>query len=124
MIADARVVSTPANQPHPEVRHPERYPWTFKLDDPHLYTDEPFRLGFQSWSSYPPRFRPFPQIVARIRIDPYAINREDPSDILLALDSGEHDLLPLLVNEIGKNRNSRRCAAAGYAGVVYLHQHQ
>ena len=80
----------------------------------------PFRLRFQSWSSYPPRFRPFPQIVARVRLDPYAINREDPSDILLALDSGEHDLLPLLVNEIGKNRNSRRCTAAGYTGVVYL----
>ena len=81
----------------------------------------PFRLGLQSWISYPPRFRPFPQIVARVRIDPYAINREDPSDILLALDSGEHDLLPLLVDEVGKKRNSRHCTATGYTGVVYLH---
>ena len=47
VIADARVVSAPANQPHPEVRHPERYPWTFKLDDPHLYTDEPVVLDAQ-----------------------------------------------------------------------------
>ncbi len=81
----------------------------------------PFRRGFQSWVGYPLRFRPFPQVVARVRIDPYAIAREDPSNILLALDSGEHDLLPLLVNEIGKSRNSRRCTAAGYAGVVCLY---
>ena len=61
----------------------------------------PFRLGFQSWISYPPRVRPLPQIVARLRIDPRAIAGVDPSNILLALDSGEHDLLPLLVNEVG-----------------------
>ena len=79
----------------------------------------PFRLGFQSWSSYAPRFRPFPQIVARLRIDPFAIaGGVDPSNILLALDSGEHDMLPLLVNEVGEKRNSRYCTAAGYAGVV------
>ncbi len=81
----------------------------------------PFRLGFQSWISYPPRFRPISQIVARVRIDPYAIAGEDPPIILLALDSGEHDLLPLLLNEVGKNRNSRYRTAAGYTGVVYLH---
>ena len=65
----------------------------------------PFRLGFQSWISYPPRFRPFPQIVARLRIDPCAIAGVDPSNILLALDSGEYDLRPLLVNEVGEKRN-------------------
>ncbi len=41
VAAHARVASRPENTPHRAVRHPEKYLWTFRLDDVHLYTDSP-----------------------------------------------------------------------------------
>lgn len=41
VVAHARVTSMPEHKPHPRIRHPERYPWTFRVDDIHLYPDKP-----------------------------------------------------------------------------------
>lgn len=41
VIAHAKVDSLPEREPHPKVRNPERYPWTFRLKDSHLYVKEP-----------------------------------------------------------------------------------
>lgn len=41
VIAHTKVDSLPERKPHPKVRDPERYPWTFRLKDPHLYVKEP-----------------------------------------------------------------------------------
>ena len=41
VVAHARVKTRPEDKPHPKVRHPERYPWTFSLDDVKLYSDNP-----------------------------------------------------------------------------------
>ena len=41
VVAHARVTSTPEHKPHPKIRHPERYPWAFRVDDVHLYPDKP-----------------------------------------------------------------------------------
>ena len=44
IVGHARVASTPEYRPHPKVPQPERYPWTFRLDDTHVYTDSPVVL--------------------------------------------------------------------------------
>jgi len=41
VVAHARVATTPQRKPHPAVRHNDRYPWTFRLDKPKLYLDNP-----------------------------------------------------------------------------------
>lgn len=41
VVAHAQIISEPAMKPHPKVRHPDKYPWTFKLTNPELYLDEP-----------------------------------------------------------------------------------
>lgn len=41
IVAHAKVVSAPEKKPHPRVRHPERYQWTFHLDNIALYLNEP-----------------------------------------------------------------------------------
>lgn len=41
VIAHTKVDSLPERKSHPKVRDPERYPWTFRLKDPHLYVKEP-----------------------------------------------------------------------------------
>jgi len=40
-IGHARVMSKPENKPHPKVLQPEKYPWTFKIEEPELYLDNP-----------------------------------------------------------------------------------
>lgn len=37
VTAHAKVASLPERKRHPKVRHSERYPWTFSLEDAHLY---------------------------------------------------------------------------------------
>ena len=44
VIAHARVTSVPARTPHPKLRHPELYPWTFQLDSVRLYPEAPVVL--------------------------------------------------------------------------------
>lgn len=41
VVADARVTSRPQNAPHRAIQDSEKYPWTFRLDDAHLYIDNP-----------------------------------------------------------------------------------
>ncbi len=41
IVAHATVDSSPKNQPSPDIRNPELYPWTFKLKEPQLYLDNP-----------------------------------------------------------------------------------
>ena len=41
VMAHAEIVSHPENKPNPAVRHPEDFPWTFRLSDVHLYVDNP-----------------------------------------------------------------------------------
>ena len=41
VIAHAKVASSPERKPHSKVRHPERYPWTFRLEDAYLYLKKP-----------------------------------------------------------------------------------
>lgn len=41
VVAHAKVTSAPERKPHRRVRHPERYPWVFRLDNIDLYLDEP-----------------------------------------------------------------------------------
>ncbi|HOI71242.1 MAG TPA: hypothetical protein PLC38_03030 [Methanobacterium sp.] len=41
IVAHATVDSSPKNQPSPDIRNPELYPWTFKLKEPRLYLDNP-----------------------------------------------------------------------------------
>ena len=75
-----------------------------RRSDDRRSASSPFRLGFQSWISYPPRFRSIPQSVARLRIDPCSVVGLVSSDILLAMDSCEHHLLLLLVDKTGEKR--------------------
>jgi hypothetical protein len=41
VIAHAEVASPPERKPHPKVRHPDKYPWTFKLKNVKAYFDKP-----------------------------------------------------------------------------------
>jgi hypothetical protein len=41
VVAHAQVMSAPERKPHPQVRHPEVYPWTFRLNDVRLYLTSP-----------------------------------------------------------------------------------
>ncbi len=41
VIAHARVVSTPEKKPDSRVVHPQDYPYTLRLQDQHIYADEP-----------------------------------------------------------------------------------
>lgn len=41
VIAHAKVTSSPENKKHLRVRHPEKYPWTFRFDNIRLYLEEP-----------------------------------------------------------------------------------
>lgn len=41
VTAHAKVASLPERKRHPKVRHSERYPWTFSLEDAHLYLKKP-----------------------------------------------------------------------------------
>jgi len=41
VIAHAKVTSSPEKKKHARVRHPEKYPWTFRLDNTRLYLEEP-----------------------------------------------------------------------------------
>ena len=44
IVAHAQVVSAPEKMVHPSVRHPDQYPWVFRVEDAHLYVDEPIVL--------------------------------------------------------------------------------
>jgi hypothetical protein len=41
VVAHAQIVSLPEYKPHPSIRHSERYPWVFQVEEPCLYLDEP-----------------------------------------------------------------------------------
>jgi hypothetical protein len=44
VVAHAKVGSAPQKQRHPKVRHSDKYPWVFKVDDVELYLDEPIAV--------------------------------------------------------------------------------
>lgn len=44
VIANALVSSRPENKPNPVVRHPDRYPYVFKVKSPALYPSKPILL--------------------------------------------------------------------------------
>jgi hypothetical protein len=44
VVAHATVGSAPQKQRHPKVRHSDKYPWVFKVDDVELYLDEPIAV--------------------------------------------------------------------------------
>ena len=44
VVAHAEVASVPKNEPHPSVRHSEKYPWVFDLTAPDLYLDTPVAI--------------------------------------------------------------------------------
>jgi len=41
VVAHAKVLTKPEKKPHPKVRHPEEYPYTFELGAPQLYVEKP-----------------------------------------------------------------------------------
>lgn len=41
VVAHAEVASAPEYKPHPRVRHPDKYPWVFRVKNVHLYSDKP-----------------------------------------------------------------------------------
>jgi hypothetical protein len=41
VVAHAKVTSRPEKKPHPGLRHPEKYPWIFRLDSVRIYLDAP-----------------------------------------------------------------------------------
>jgi len=41
VVAHAKVASKPDLLQHPKVRHSDKYPWVFRLEDIHLYLNEP-----------------------------------------------------------------------------------
>lgn len=41
VVAHAQIISQPENKKHSKVRHPERYPWTFRVKDVNLYLENP-----------------------------------------------------------------------------------
>lgn len=40
-IGHAKVLSRPEKKPHPKVKYPEKYPWTFRVGNAKLYLNEP-----------------------------------------------------------------------------------
>ena len=44
VVAHATVASAPQKKPHPSLRHPDKYPWVFKVEDVQLYLDEPIAV--------------------------------------------------------------------------------
>lgn len=44
VVAHAEVLSVAEKKKHPAVRHPDRYPWTFRLGNTKLYLDSPIVL--------------------------------------------------------------------------------
>lgn len=47
VVAHARVASKPKNEPHPKLRNPDLYPWTFKVDSVKLYLDDPVVIDIE-----------------------------------------------------------------------------
>jgi hypothetical protein len=45
IIAHAQVASKPENNPYPFIRHQEKYPWTFRLNNPALYLNKPVAIN-------------------------------------------------------------------------------
>jgi len=41
VIAHAKVMSKPEKKPHPKVRHPDKYPWIFRVGQAKLYVNNP-----------------------------------------------------------------------------------
>lgn len=41
VVADARVATKPELKPHPAVQQADQFPWTFRLQKPRLYLDQP-----------------------------------------------------------------------------------
>lgn len=44
VVAHSKVASYPENKPHPKTRHPDKYPWTFKVVDAKLYLEKPIAI--------------------------------------------------------------------------------
>jgi hypothetical protein len=51
VIAHAKIVSKPENKPHRSLRHPDKYPWTFQLDNAVLYPDTPVVISAEARSN-------------------------------------------------------------------------
>jgi hypothetical protein len=51
IIAHAKIISRPENKPHHSLRHPDKYPWTFQLDNAVLYPDAPVVISAEARSS-------------------------------------------------------------------------
>ncbi len=51
VIAHAKITSTPEKKPHHLIRHPEKYPWTFRLDNVALYPDTPIVIDAETRNS-------------------------------------------------------------------------
>jgi hypothetical protein len=45
VVAHAHAASAPEKKPHPRVRNPEKYPWTIRLDQIHLYPEKPIVIA-------------------------------------------------------------------------------
>lgn len=41
IVGHARVASLPQLEPNPKIKHPEQFPWVFKVDSVKIYTDAP-----------------------------------------------------------------------------------
>jgi hypothetical protein len=48
IAAHAKVSSTPAKNPHPKVRHADKYPWVFRLSQPVLYLEKPLVIDYET----------------------------------------------------------------------------
>jgi hypothetical protein len=44
VVAHARVSSSPHKEIHPSVRHSDKYPWVFRVEDVQLYLDKPIAV--------------------------------------------------------------------------------
>lgn len=51
VIAHAQIASKPEKKPHKSLRHPEKYPWTFRLRDEALYINKPVVISAEVRSS-------------------------------------------------------------------------
>jgi len=50
VIAHAKVLSFPEKKQHPKVRHPEKYPWLFRVGEAKLYLDDPVIIDAEARS--------------------------------------------------------------------------
>jgi len=47
VVSHAEVASAPEHKHHPKVKHPEKYPWVFRVKNVHLYIDKPVIIDME-----------------------------------------------------------------------------